>query len=129
MLLSRRALVVIFCSIATYASIACSPATKGAGRDPEMRATAPAIERVAPPTPNAAAYPAGATGYSISWPQCGGAYPTAPFDFGIVGVTNGIAFTHNPCFASEYQWASGGRFPPAVYWNVNYVECTHAGAS
>ncbi len=68
----------------------------------------------------------GAIGYAISWPQCGAPLPAAPFDFGIVGVTNGAAFTRNPCFADEYRWARAGRFPPAVYWNVNYVECgTH----
>lgn len=47
----------------------------------------------------------------------------------MVGVTDGIAFTHNPCFASEWAWASTGRDAPTVYWNVNYVECGHRDAA
>jgi len=47
-----------------------------------------------------------APGYDISWPQCGGPYPTNPA-FGIVGVNNGIVFSANPCLASEIAWAGG----------------------
>jgi hypothetical protein len=75
-------------------------------------------------TPAAAAdndpYPAGAVGYAISWPQCGGPYPGEPFEFGIVGVTDGRAFMRNPCFADEYRWAEKGRYHPSIYMNVNY---------
>lgn len=45
-------------------------------------------------------------GYDISYPQCGGAYPTKPL-FGIVGVNRGIVFSANPCLASEITWAGG----------------------
>ncbi len=70
-------------------------------------------------------YTSGATGYDISYPQCGGVYPTlAPGQFGIVGVTSGHAFRHNACFADEYGWASHtmAPAPPAsVYMNLNYA--------
>jgi hypothetical protein len=49
-------------------------------------------------------------GYDISYPQCGGPYPTNPA-FGIVGVNRGIVFSANPCLgagphgASQLAWA------------------------
>src|SRR5256714_14538998 len=50
------------------------------------------------------AYTHGSTGYDISFPQCGGAYPAAAF--GIAGVKGGYPFVHyNPSLA-------GGNFHP-----------------
>jgi hypothetical protein len=65
----------------------------------------------------AAAPPAGSSGYDISWPQCGSAYP-GDGAFGIVGVTNGRAWSANPCLASEYQWAAGYPRAPDLYMNT-----------
>lgn len=56
-----------------------------------------------------------APGYDISWPQCGGPYPTNPA-FGIVGVNRGIVFSANPCLASEVTWAGGTS--AALYANT-----------
>ena len=52
-----------------------------------------------------------AIGYDISYPQCGGAYPTN-VAFGIVGVNRGIVFSPNPCLGtgngpSQLAWAGG----------------------
>lgn len=50
------------------------------------------------------------TGYDISYPQCGHAFPTNVL-FGIVGVNNGIVYSPNPCLGangtdpSELAWA------------------------
>jgi hypothetical protein len=44
------------------------------------------------------------TGYDISYPQCGGAYPSSPA-FGLVGVDGGLANDANACLASELSWA------------------------
>jgi hypothetical protein len=62
------------------------------------------------PVRDAKAVPKAPTGYDISYPQCGGAYPTN-IAFGIVGVTRGIVFSENPCLgaggtdASQLAWA------------------------
>ncbi len=46
-----------------------------------------------------------ATGYDISWPQCGGAMPPSS-SVAIVGVDDGHLFSQNPCFDQELAWAS-----------------------
>jgi len=61
----------------------------------------------------------GRTGYDISYPQCDRAYPEAPYAFGIVGVTRGRAFRHNPCLASQWRWATASG-AAGVYINVNF---------
>ena len=61
-------------------------------------------------------YPSGATGYDISWPQCGGRYPPRDSTIAVVGVNDGRAFTANPCLASEAAWA-GGRL--SLYLNID----------
>ncbi|MGH9126492.1 MAG: hypothetical protein ACRDZ8_17455 [Acidimicrobiales bacterium] len=56
-------------------------------------------------------------GYDISWPQCSAAFPAHPA-FGIVGASDGLAFSDNPCLASEYRWAAGASRPAALYLNT-----------
>src|ERR1700724_2252076 len=63
----------------------------------------------------AAGYTSGSTCYDISYPQCGGTYPTGAF--GIVGVNGGYPFVHyNPCLADEYSHAPHA----ALYINTGY---------
>ncbi len=59
----------------------------------------------------AGAPPSGSTGHDISWPQCESAY-SALGGFGIVGVTDGRAWSANPCLASEYSGPAAIRGPP-----------------
>jgi len=61
------------------------------------------------------AYTHGSTGYDISFPQCGVAYPAGAF--GIVGVNGGYPFVHyNPCLADEYSHSPHA----ALYINTGY---------
>lgn len=58
------------------------------------------------------------SGYDISFPQCGRAYPTLA-SFGIVGVNDGIVYSANPCTASELYWAEAAQnHAPAFYANT-----------
>src|SRR5690349_7115525 len=56
------------------------------------------------------------TGYDVSYPQCGRSMP-AGATFGIVGVTNGLPFSANPCLATEWSWAAA-RGAPQLYMNT-----------
>jgi hypothetical protein len=88
---------------------------------PGVMAVLAALMVVGPMTAAAAVTPgapqSGFSGHDISWPQCGSAYP-ALGGFGIVGVTNGRAWSANPCLASEYQWAGGYPRTPDLYMNT-----------
>jgi len=65
--------------------------------------------------------PAGSTGYDISWPQCPSSFPSGG-TFGIVGVTNGLAFSANPCLSAEYAWASSRPHAAGLYLNTGNPE-------
>jgi hypothetical protein len=56
-------------------------------------------------------------GFDISWPQCSKALPSNP-TFGIVGVSNGLAFSDNPCLVAEYRWAAGASHAPSFYMST-----------
>jgi hypothetical protein len=61
----------------------------------------------------------GAHGWDVSFPQCGGALPQDDLGFGIVGVTSGMTFTHNPCLGEQWRWALSTR-AAGIYVNVNF---------
>jgi len=61
-------------------------------------------------------YPAGSTGYDISWPQCPGANYPGGHQIGIVGVNAGHAFSTNPCLGAEVAWAGPVH---GLYINMN----------
>jgi hypothetical protein len=76
-----------------------------------------AIQRAPPPAGRL--FPSGASGFSISWPQCGQAFPAVPYQVAVVGVTGGRAFYQNPCLADQFAWAQAASVPPALYMNLN----------
>jgi hypothetical protein len=83
---------------------------------------------LAAPGPASAASPSGsgksATGYDISYPQCGDPFPTNVL-FGIVGVNAGIVYSANPCLGtgdgpSELAWAE--QYEPAAILYANTAD-------
>lgn len=67
------------------------------------------------------------TGGDVSWPQCpvgmgiparrslGLPMPGDAARFVVIGLTNGPAFTPNPCLGSQVQWARDRRVPVSAY--------------
>ncbi len=61
---------------------------------------------------------ASASGYDVSWPNCGRALPIDG-DVAIVGVNGGRPYTPNPCLAEQFRWASAAPRQPAFYINTS----------
>ena len=57
------------------------------------------------------------TAYDVSYPQCGLGLPGGG-SVGIVGVTDGLPWSSNPCFAAEYRWAAAQAQPAQLYMNT-----------
>lgn len=75
-------------------------------------------------------YPSASFGYDVSWPQCGGTLPApGSFDFAIIGVNGGKAFSKNNCLNQQYQWAQTSRaeLAPSLYVNTNAAPKTYRG--
>src|SRR5690349_17774857 len=56
-------------------------------------------------------------GYDVSWPQCPGGQPMPPTStsFLIIGLTNGLAFTENPCLQTQVNWSKTNNKPVHAY--------------
>ncbi len=61
-------------------------------------------------------------GNDVSWPQCSSAQggyglpmPPSSAEFVIIGLTKGLAFTENPCLASQVAWARSNAKPAHAY--------------
>ncbi|HET9692358.1 MAG TPA: hypothetical protein VFP61_14495 [Acidimicrobiales bacterium] len=72
----------------------------------------------------ASGYASGSTGYDISWPQCGGAYPP-PAGIGVIGVEHGYSFSVNGCLAAEAAWAG---LSLSLYMNLDSPGGSNAAA-
>jgi len=64
-----------------------------------------ATARAAAPT--SAATAAAVSARDVSWPQCGGGalYPSGRQELVVVGLTDGLALTTNPCLGAQLAWA------------------------
>ncbi|MDQ1292921.1 MAG: hypothetical protein QG608_802 [Actinomycetota bacterium] len=71
------------------------------------------------------------SGQDISWPQCttktskGLPMPTSDRKFVVVGLTNGRAFTTNPCLSAELAWLRSHHALGAAYAMANYPTASH----
>jgi hypothetical protein len=65
-------------------------------------------------------YLRGATGYDVSWPQCGGMAPPSPFSLAVVGVGGRDAFSYNSCLFTEVSWF--GSATVALYLKLSSPE-------
>ncbi|HET8768803.1 MAG TPA: FG-GAP-like repeat-containing protein [Pedococcus sp.] len=61
-------------------------------------------------------------GYDVSWPQCptsvgGNGLPLPPptAQFVVIGLTDGLPFTENPCLAEQVAWATAYGVPAQGY--------------
>lgn len=98
-----------------------------------LAATAP-VQATTPPVaqPAATPYVLPMRGADISWPNCpkgmgvagrrtlGLPLPTAASQFVVVGLTNGRAFTRNPCIAWHMEVVAQRRLPVAGYTMLSY---------
>ena len=76
------------------------------------------FEQAAPAAARASSRTAStAPAYDVSYPQCGSSLPGGG-STGIVGVTDGLPWSTNPCLASEYRWAAARPQPAQVYMNA-----------
>jgi hypothetical protein len=71
-------------------------------------------------------------GGDLSWPQCpegmgikerrtlGLPMPLASAEYVVIGLTNGPAFTPNPCLASQVEWAKKNKVMTSAYAVTSY---------
>lgn len=125
----RLLLALTFAIAAQIIVVGGAMAATPVGAGPDTRPTAVSVARPGPESEAKPAKPARTYGYDISYPQCGGAYPTDPA-FAIVGVNGGLVYSANPCLANQITWGGGtaaelyintGNPGPALskFWPVN----------
>lgn len=78
-------------------------------------------------------------GNDISWPQCrvdqggyGNPMPAANTGFVVLGLTNGLAFTRNPCLTEQAHWVRDNYRPFHAYTFATYptrAQITRYGTS
>jgi len=61
----------------------------------------------------------GRYGFDVSWPQCDDRGLPGGHAFAVLGVTDGKAFTRNPCLASQWAWATVAAGAGGLYINLN----------
>ena len=121
---NRRALAGLILSL----SMAVSAAVPAAAEDVTLQPVAPA------------AVAGGVRGADISWPNCpkgmgvpgrrtqGLPLPTAKAEFFVVGLTNGRAFTRNPCLSAHLEVARQRGVAVSAYTMLSYPNAAERAA-
>ena len=103
-------------------------------------APASADDVAAVPPASGSGVPAGVRGADISWPNCpkgmgvpgrrtqGLPLPTAKAQFIVIGLTNGRAFTRNPCLATHLEVARTRDLPVSAYTMLSYPNAAERAA-
>ena len=115
--------------------LSLSLAVGAAGVAPASADDAPAV-----PPVQGSAVPAGVRGADISWPNCpkglgvpgrrtqGLPLPTAKAQFLVIGLTNGRAFTRNPCLDRHLEVARTRDLPVSAYTMLSYPNAAERAA-
>lgn len=103
-------------------------------------APASADDVTAVPPASGSGVPAGVRGADISWPNCpkgmgvpgrrtqGLPLPTAKAQFIVIGLTNGRAFTRNPCLVQHLEVARTRDLPVSAYTMLSYPNAAERAA-
>lgn len=122
---TRRALAALVLSL----SVAVAAVAPAAAEDPVPTPAGP-VDGVA----------AGVRGADISWPNCpkgmgvpgrrtqGLPLPTARAQFFVIGLTNGRAFTRNPCLAQHLEVAAQRGVHASAYTMLSYPNAAERAA-
>jgi hypothetical protein len=81
---------------------------------------------IATPVNAQSLYTSGTKGLDVSWPNCSAAIHINKVDFGIVGVSDGLGYSQNPCLANEASHFNS----PSLYVNTGwYAQSSHINPS
>ena len=108
--------------------------TRSRSRAPRPTGTPPSPTLEIPELRVPPSYDRLVTGGDVSWPQCpkgmgipekptlGLSMPVPSAEFVIMGLTNGPAFTPNPCLSDQVQWVKDRRLMAAAYAVNSYPD-------
>lgn len=136
----RLRAVTLTVTIALVATLVLSGAVDQASADPTadrrtvglVAPVSAAPVRTAPGEITTTARPKVLLGADVSWPECpkgsgvrerpgqGKPMPSASHRFLVVGLTNGMGFTPNPCLARQLDWAKSHHVRVAPYAFTTY---------
>lgn len=117
-------------------SVPAPPLKPKSERDALADLAEQAASRIPMPSREVAAFPGPVLGADMSWPQCprgmgiperrtlGAPMPLPTARYVVIGLTNGPAFTANPCLAEQVAWVRERRLMAAAYAVTSFPDDT-----